>query len=157
MRIDPADDRHPEPTATPHHLPEAVVSSQIGAAMMKRDIRRIKRDGAASAQTGALRANLLEVAQPELRIVVAGIIFSECNLDPAMGATRPAAVRRTWHPGRRGCEAPDGSRCCNHRAQPHEIAASNPGHRSPFRQFRGDHTSVKLRASVWQQPADPGP
>src|SRR4051794_1747339 len=98
MGIDPADDSHPEPTATPDHLTKAVVGSQIGAAVMKRDIRWIKRDGPAGAQTGALGPDLLEVAQPEFRIVISGIIFSECNLDPTMGAGRPVTVRRLRHP-----------------------------------------------------------
>src|SRR3954469_3940476 len=133
MRIDPPDDSHPEPTATADHLTKAVMGPEIGAAVMKRDIRRIKRNGPASAQTGALGANLLEVAQPEFRIVVTGIIFRECNLDPAMGTNRPAAVRRTGHPGLRGCDAPDGRCCCDDRAQPHEVAASERGHVSPFR------------------------
>src|SRR3569833_2238776 len=123
MRIDPADDSHPQPTATPDHLTKAVVGSQIGAAVMKRDIRWIERNGPASAQTGALGANFLEVAQPESRIVVAGIIFGERNLEPATRADRPAAVRRPRHPGFRGCEAPDGSRCRGHGTQSNEIAA----------------------------------
>src|SRR3954453_10257663 len=119
MRIDPPDDPPPDATETADHLPKAVMGPQIGAAVMKRDIRRIKRNGPASAQTGALGVNLLEEAQPEFRIVVARIIFSECNLDPAVGPDGPAAVRRTWHPGLRGCEATDGSCCRGHRAEPH--------------------------------------
>src|SRR3954451_7079050 len=124
MRIDPADDSHPEPTATADHLTEAVMGPQIGAAVMKRDIRRIKRNGPASAQTGALGANLLEVAQPEFRIVVAGIIFSECNLDPAMRTNGPATVRRLRHPGLRGRGNPYSSCCSGQCAQPHQLAAS---------------------------------
>src|SRR3954469_6724902 len=145
MRIDPPDDSHPEPTATADHLTKAVMGPEIGAAVMKRDIRRIKRNGPASAQTGALGANLLEVAQPEFRIVVARIIFSECNLDPAMGTDGPAAVRRTWHSGLRGCEDTHGSFCRVHRAEPHYVAPSNLSHVSPFQRPRADDTSMTPR------------
>src|SRR4051794_28757584 len=144
MRIDPPDDSHAEPTATADHLTKAVMGPQIGAAVMKRDIRRIKRNGPTSAQTGALGANLLEVAQPEFRIIVAGIIFSECNLDPAMGADRPVAARRLRHPGLRGRGNPYRSCCSGQCAQPHQVAASKSRHPSPFQRWKGHDTSVSV-------------
>ena len=47
----------------------------------------------AGAQTGALRTDLLEIPEPQLRVVVAGIIFGEGDLDPAIGADLPGASR----------------------------------------------------------------
>src|SRR5882757_7840190 len=104
------------------------MGSQIRTAVMERNVRRIKSDGTAGAQTRALRTDLLEIAQPEFRVIVPGIIFSEGNLDPAIGASLPGAFRRPFRPGLRGGGQPHNSRCCGNCPQPQQVAATDGRH-----------------------------
>ena len=71
--------------------PKASRSPSHGAALLQRNLRGIERNHAARAQAGRVGMNAAKVVEPELRIVVAGIVFNKRELRPAHGAVVPAA------------------------------------------------------------------
>src|SRR5581483_9456527 len=63
------------------------------AAVMQRDLGWIKSDASAGVKQRCLRVTLLEVIEPERKVVISGIVFDETQLGPAHRPIVPAVPR----------------------------------------------------------------
>ncbi len=85
------DNVHAEIAASFHHVAEWIGVPEPFASVMHGNLRGIEGDASASAETSAIHMTTPEVIEPELGIVVAGIVFYEGHLRPAHGPVVPAA------------------------------------------------------------------
>src|SRR5437868_1019048 len=96
--------------------------------MVQRDLRGIERHVSAARETCRIRVRALEIIEPELLVVAAGIVFGKDQLRPAHGTVEP--VWRCRVAGRiRACNG-----CSGHRGgTTQEIAAGCHAFNSPPR------------------------
>src|SRR5260370_20258809 len=90
MRIGSGDDVHPEFPAAIHHFAEAITIAEELAPIVERDLGGIEGDASATGEAGGIGVNALEVVEPEVGIVVAGIVLGEAHLGPAHRLVIPA-------------------------------------------------------------------
>ena len=81
---------HAHRAAAGQQVAEAIAIAEPCAALLQRNLRGIERHHAACAQAGRIGMNAAEIIEPELSIVVAGIVFDERKLRPAHGPVVPA-------------------------------------------------------------------
>ena len=77
VRIGPGDDVHAHCAAAGKQVAKGVAGAEPRAALLQRNLRRVKRHHTARAQAGRVGVNAVEVVEPELRIVVAGIVLDK--------------------------------------------------------------------------------
>src|SRR5262249_55968637 len=66
------------------------------AAVMKRNLGGIVCDAAARAEACGVRMHAVEIIEPELWIILAGIVFDQSELRPAHGAIEPGRIACGW-------------------------------------------------------------
>src|SRR6185312_3088503 len=87
------DDVHAQAAAAFHHLAEWIAVPQPFAAVVHGDPGGIERDASTGAKTSAIDMTAPEVIEPEVGIVVAGIVLYKSHLRPAHGTVIPAGLR----------------------------------------------------------------
>ena len=88
------DDVHPERATAGNELTERVAIAKEPAAMVERDFRRVVGHAPAGRQAGRVGVSALEVIEPELRVVLAGVVLDERQLCPSHRLVVPAGGRR---------------------------------------------------------------
>ena len=83
------DDVHAELAAAGRHLAEGIGVAEELAAVVERDLGGVEGYAAAGAEAGRVAVGALEIVEPELRVVIAGVVFDEGDLGPAHGAVIP--------------------------------------------------------------------
>ena len=91
---------HAELAAAGNEIAEAVAIAEPGAAMVEGNLGGVVGDAASAADAGALGAGALKVVEPEMGVVVDGIVFDQRELEPAHGPGGPVG-NRGWR-GRDG-------------------------------------------------------
>ncbi len=81
---------HAHGAAAGQQLTERIAIAQPCAALLQRNLSRIERDHAACAQAGRVGMDAAKVIEPELAVVVAGIVLDKRKLRPAHGPVVPA-------------------------------------------------------------------
>ena len=94
VRIGARDDVHPELATAGDEFAERVAIAKEPAAMVERDLRRVVGHATAGRQAGRVGVGALEVVEPELRVVLAGIVLDERQLCPPHRLVVPAGGRR---------------------------------------------------------------
>jgi hypothetical protein len=130
VRVGARQHHHVQFAAARHQVAEGIGVLHPLAAIVQRDFGGVIGHAAAGAQTGGVGMGALEIVQPELQVVLAGIVFGQGQLRPAHGPldTRErfrragAAKARHWRsrspnrPGRGAQEIPAGERSIGHMA-----------------------------------------
>jgi hypothetical protein len=91
VRIGARDDNHVPLPASLEQVAERIGVSHPGAPVVQRDVRRVVRDDAASAQTRGVRVDAREVVEPELPIVPRRIGLDERQLSPPHRPIEPVS------------------------------------------------------------------
>ena len=90
VRIGARNHVHAHRAAAGHQITERVAIAQPCAALLQRKLRGIERNDTACAQAGRVGMDAAKVVEPELLVVVAGIVFNKRQLRPAHGPVVPA-------------------------------------------------------------------
>jgi hypothetical protein len=77
MGIGAEDYRHIHFPATLNEIPQGIGCSEPIAAVMEGNVSGIKSNDAAGTEQCTVRMYALEIVEPELRIIVTGIVFNE--------------------------------------------------------------------------------
>ena len=93
VRIGARDDVHAQLAAARVELAEAVAVAQEAAAVVQRDLRGVVRDSPAGAQTRRVTVRPLEEVQPEVDVVLDGIVLDQGQLRPAHRPVEPVIHR----------------------------------------------------------------
>ena len=86
---------HAQIATTSGELTKGIAIPKVLAAVVQRDFGWVEGYATTSTQAGSIGMNLFEIGQPHGQIVVAGVVFSKCNLGPAHGLIEPAC-RLVW-------------------------------------------------------------
>src|SRR5258708_3880061 len=98
MGVCSKNDRHIHPAAAFYHIIQRVGAAQPVAAMVKGDPGGIKSDYTAGAEQGPIGVDTFEIAEPEVRVKVFGIVLDESELRPAH-TVEPRFLRRGQRAG----------------------------------------------------------
>ncbi len=98
MRIGAGHHVHAQFPAALRHFAECVSISEIFAAIVKRNLRGIERHASARRETRGIGMDAAKVIEPELRVVMAGIVFDERQLHPAHGPPVPFRLLGSLEP-----------------------------------------------------------
>jgi hypothetical protein len=92
---------HAQFSAAMGHVAESVHVSQPLAPVVQRDLRWIERHASAGIQDRGIGMDASKEIQPELHVVIAGIVFDEAQLSPPHRPVIPRGVDRFDHRTRR--------------------------------------------------------
>ena len=106
MGVGTRDDDHAARTAASGQIAESIHVAKPLAAIVERHLGGIVRDGTTGVEGDRLDAAALEVGEPEVGVVVAGVVFGETDLRPAHGFRVPGVHGRADVPGALPRKAP---------------------------------------------------